>query len=66
MSILASAERQLSVAASRSRGRDRVPAVGRETTMGSRVIVTTGFATLYLVACLAALSLVVSVWSASL
>ena len=35
-------------------------------TMGCRVIVTTGLATIYLVGCLAALSLLFSMWSPSL
>ena len=33
--------------------------------MGFRVIVTTGLATLYLAGCLAALSLIIGMWSAS-
>jgi hypothetical protein len=38
----------------------------RGTAMGFRVIVTTGLATLYVLGCLAALSLLLSMWSASL
>ena len=34
--------------------------------MGFRVVVTTGLATLYLAGCLAALSLIFSMWSPSL
>ena len=34
--------------------------------MGNRVIVTTGLATVYLAGCLAALSLVVGIWSSAL
>ena len=34
--------------------------------MGFRVMLTTGLATLYLLGCLAALSLVVSIWSPGL
>lgn len=39
------------------------PEVERERTMGFRVIVTTGLATLYLAGCLAALSLLLSIWN---
>ena len=34
--------------------------------MGFRVVLTTGLATLYLAGCLAALSLIVAMWSPSL
>jgi hypothetical protein len=43
-----------------------VPMVEGDTAMGFRVIVTTGLATLYLAGCLAALSLLVSLWSSPL
>ena len=39
------------------------PEIERDTTMGFRVIITTGLATLYLAGCLAALSLLLSMWS---
>ena len=38
----------------------------RDTAMGFRVFVTTGLATLYLAGCLAALSLLLSLWSTPL
>jgi hypothetical protein len=50
----------------RSLPRDTVPEVERDTTMGFRVIVTTGLATLYLAGCLAALSLLLSIWTSPL
>ena len=42
------------------------PRVGRGTTMSHRVIVTTGLATLYVAASLAALSLVLRMWSSAI
>jgi hypothetical protein len=49
------------------RGRTKRPAqVERDGTMGFRVIVTTGLATLYVAGCLAAISLILSMWSPSL
>ena len=39
------------------------PEVERDSTMGFRVIVTTGLAELYLAGCLAALSLLFDIWS---
>ena len=72
MSISVPAERLSSVTApSRDRrGRERsgwtAPVVERDTTMGFRVIVTTGLATLYVAGCLAALSLLLSMWASPL
>ena len=47
-------------------GRRHGPDWRTEAVMGFRVIVTTGLATLYLAGCLAALSLLLSMWSPSL
>ena len=43
--------------------RGAVPKVQRDAAMGCRVIVATALATLYVAACLAALWLVLSMWS---
>lgn len=53
-------------AAGTSKGTNGSPRSNGETDMGFRVIVTTGLATLYLAGCLAALSLILSMWSPSL
>ena len=53
-------------AAGPSKGTQDSPRSNGVGTMGFRVIVTTGLATLYLAGCLAALSLLFSMWSPSL
>ena len=65
MSILDSAERLHDVTAVRRDGRDGalVPEAERTTTMDFRIIMTTGLAALYVVGCVAALSLLLSMWS---